>query len=84
VSDEEKAVIEKYFPYLEDNTFLQRAIYEEILPATLDAAKEENIRPLYKMAKEFDGSLQKRDIVASLFPPEKPVLDGKRTKEVFG
>ena len=70
IHDAEYENITEFFPTLRENRFRSSHLYDTILPAVLDAAKEENIKPLYRIAKKEDSGLRKRFITDDLFPRE--------------
>jgi hypothetical protein len=84
IDESEREMVEKFFPQYEGSTFIKTEIYDTIMPAILDAAKEENIRPLYKIAKDSDSSLRTRSLQASVFPPGRNLLDDGEDTEGDG
>jgi hypothetical protein len=74
VAEDEKTKLQRYFKevFSASGNFQSTTLYKTILPAVLDAAKGENIKPLFKMAKPDEKRLRTdRRISEDLFPRER-------------
>jgi hypothetical protein len=74
VAEDEKDKLQRYFRdvFGAGGSFQVTTLYNTILPSVLDAAKGENIKPLFKMAKPDEKRLRTdRRISDDMFPRER-------------